>query len=68
MLKDNPIHSRQCSMHGKYLEYESYLNTMKNYSIMFTVVVMLIVALVLFYLRISLNWLYLFMGIVIGPG
>jgi hypothetical protein len=67
-LKTEVMHSRKCEMHGKYLNYESYLNTMKNYTMIAITITMLVIALVLFYLNLSLGWLYSWMGIIVGPG
>jgi Na+/proline symporter len=61
------MHTRTCSMHGKYLIYEDHLKTIKNYSIVFVTFFMLIIALILYYVNLSLGWLYLFMGIIVGP-
>jgi Na+/proline symporter len=54
-------------MHGKYLNYESYLNTMKNYIMIAITIIMLIIALILYNVGLSLGWLYSFMGIIVGP-
>lgn len=62
------IHKRECEMHGKYRDYEDYLNTTKNYFMVVVTFIMLIIALLLYNVNLSLNWLYLFMGILVGPG
>ncbi len=67
-LRTEVMYSRKCEMHGKYLNYEKYLNTMKNFTMIAITMTMLLVALILFYLNLSLGWLYSWMGIIVGPG
>ena len=62
------MYARKCEMHGKYLSYENYLNTRKNYTMIAITLIMLIVALLLYYINLSLGWLYSWMGIIVGPG
>jgi hypothetical protein len=59
---------RDCKMHGSYRDYEDLLNTTKNYIMILVAFIMLVVALFLYNINLSLNWLYLFMGILVGPG
>jgi ABC-type xylose transport system permease subunit len=66
-LKTDVMYERKCQTHGKYLNYERYLNTMKNYIMVGITIIMLIIALVLYNVGLSLGWLYSFMGIIVGP-
>lgn len=59
---------RDCDMHGTYRDYEDLLNTTKNFIMILVAFIMLIIALFLYNINLSLNWLYLFMGILVGPG
>ncbi|RNA39194.1 urea-proton symporter DUR3-like [Brachionus plicatilis] len=67
MLKNSPNYIRSCSMHASYLNYEQHLNSIKSLVIVLITIVMLVVSILLFYLKLNLNWLYLFMGIIVGP-
>uniref|UniRef100_A0A1I8JJT3 Sodium:solute symporter n=2 Tax=Macrostomum lignano TaxID=282301 RepID=A0A1I8JJT3_9PLAT len=58
--------SYQCKMHGAYRTYKEYLNVLKNWGILITIVAIIPLTLILSYMSISLGWLFLFMGVLIG--
>ncbi|CAH1774641.1 unnamed protein product [Owenia fusiformis] len=57
----------RCSVHGDFRAYYAYLASLKNWCIVWCCVAILPITYGLSALKVSLSWVYLFMGILIGP-
>ncbi|CAD5123308.1 DgyrCDS11664 [Dimorphilus gyrociliatus] len=56
----------QCTTHGSFRKYNDYLEYLKDWSMLWVSLAILPLTLILKATSISLGWLYLFMGILIG--
>ncbi|XP_013412874.1 urea-proton symporter DUR3-like [Lingula anatina] len=56
----------KCRIHGNFKKYHEYLGRLKNWCITWTTVAIIPLTMFLDALEVSLNWVYLFMGILIG--
>uniref|UniRef100_A0A1I8I9R1 Urea active transporter n=1 Tax=Macrostomum lignano TaxID=282301 RepID=A0A1I8I9R1_9PLAT len=56
----------KCKTHGAYRSYKDYLSAMKDWCIVWTTLAIIPMTFVLNFMQISLGWLYLFMGVLIG--
>ncbi|ELU11212.1 hypothetical protein CAPTEDRAFT_212836 [Capitella teleta] len=56
----------KCKMHGTYRTYNDLLLGLKNWCILWTTLCVIPITIVLDALKIALNWVYLFMGVIIG--
>ncbi|XP_033764344.1 urea-proton symporter DUR3-like [Pecten maximus] len=55
-----------CAVHGKYREYTDYLSTLKNWCLLWSTIAILPLTIFLDLTGVSLAWVYMFMGILIG--
>ncbi|XP_021366508.1 urea-proton symporter DUR3-like [Mizuhopecten yessoensis] len=55
-----------CGVHGKYREYTDYLSTLKNWCLLWSTISILPLTIFLDLSGVSLAWVYMFMGILIG--
>ncbi|XP_069105812.1 uncharacterized protein [Argopecten irradians] len=55
-----------CAVHGKYREYTDYLSTLKNWCLLWSTIAILPLTIFLDLAGVSLAWVYMFMGILIG--
>ncbi|XP_060071327.1 uncharacterized protein LOC132551230 [Ylistrum balloti] len=55
-----------CTVHGKYREYTDYLSTLKNWCLLWSTIAILPLTIFLDLTGVSLAWVYMFMGILIG--
>ncbi|XP_048764480.2 uncharacterized protein LOC125672302 [Ostrea edulis] len=56
----------RCSTHGLFREYSDYLSQLKNWCLLWSILGILPLTILLNLLGLSLGWVYLFMGILIG--